>query len=190
MSRDMNYYRKKGSYQDRPSIKRIAPLYIALLIFIFTVSAWEISGLKIFNCAPALTFLSVCAIGFIFGEKSGAIFGIVGGVIIDALGFSGSAFSPVLFTLCAYLCGRMVGWFLSKNLPSFIIYGLIAAVINEIFTLMIIGVMSTEFEILYVIKEIIVPEFFSSVIFICPIYLILFGIYRLLCRKDKREFRF
>ena len=186
----MAYYKRKGSYSERPQVKKIVLYYIALLIFIFVFSAGEVSGLKIFNCAPALTFVFVCSIGFVFGEKSGAIFGIIGGIVIDALGFSGSALSPLLFTLCGYLCGALVGWFLSKNLPSFIIYSLIAGVIKEIFTLIVMGVMSNEFDIAYVLLKIILPEYFATLIFACPIYLVTYTVYRLLSLKDKKEFRY
>ena len=184
----MAYYRKKSS--DRLNIKKLVFYYIALLIFIFAASAVEISGLKIFNCAPALTFVSVCAIGFIFGERSGAIFGLIGGVLIDAIGFSGSALSPIVFTVCGYLCGSAVGWFLSKNLPSFMIYGLIACAIKEIFKFLIIEVMSTDIDLLHTFGKIIIPEYFATLIFLCPIYLVVFGIYRVFSLKDKKEFRF
>ena len=80
------------------------------------------------------TFVLVCAVGFVYGEKSGAIFGLVGGILIDALGFSGVMISTILYTVLGYLCGRIVGWFLSKNLPSFAVYALIAGIIKGIFT--------------------------------------------------------
>ena len=174
----------------RVNKKRFVLYFIFILLFLFATSLIQTSNLKIFGAAPALTFLLVCATGFVFGEKSGAIFGLIGGILIDLLGFSGVMISTVLFTVLGYLCGRIVGWFLSKNLPSFIVYALIAGALKGIFTLIIIGVISTSFDLFYILGKIIIPEYFATAIFICPIYLILTGIYRLFELKDKKEFRF
>ena len=186
----MARYASKTYSGKRVNKKRLIIYFIFLLMLVSTTSLIDSSGLKIFNAAPALTFIAVCAIGFIFGDKSGAIFGIVGGFLTDALGFSGVMISPIIFMFFGYLCGRLVGWFLSKNLPSFIVYGIIALLIKEIYTLLIIGVISTDFELFYILGNIILPEYLASLIFICPIYLAFAGIYRLFLGKDKKEFRF
>ena len=174
----------------RVNKKRLVLYFIFIFLVLLTTSLIQTSKFKIFGAVPALTFVLVCAVGFVFGEKSGAIFGLFGGVLIDALGFSGVMISTILFTVIGYLCGRIVGWFLSKNLPSFIVYALIAVVIKEIFTLLVVGVISTSFDVLYILGKIIIPEYFATAIFICPIYLVMAGIYRLFSLKDKKEFRF
>ncbi|MBR2334792.1 MAG: hypothetical protein IKA62_01035 [Clostridia bacterium] len=186
----MNVYMNKGRYGERINIKKLVLYYLPLIFLLFLGAVAETSGLKMFRASPALTFMFVCAIGFVFGERSGAIFGIIGGVFIDALGFSGFLISPVLYMLSGYLCGRLVGWFLSKNLPSFMVYGLIAGAVKGIFTLFVIGVVSTEFDLLHILSKITVPEYFATVLCIFPVYLISAGIYRIFRGKDKKEFRF
>lgn len=189
----MSYYGRKRVIQNdraRVSIKKIFIYYICLLVFLLFLSVLEVSKIKIFGSVPSLCFCAVCAIGFIFGERSGAIFGLIGGIIIDSLGFSGFSLSPILFTLCGYLCGRLVGWFLSMNLPSFAVYCAVAGVIKEIFSLIYLGLVSTEFRIPTIIKNIILPDYFAFAVCILPIYYATLGIFYLFRERDKKEIRF
>ncbi len=186
----MNVYVNKSRYSERINIKKLVLYYIPLVFLLFFGAVAESSGLEMFGASPALAFIFVCAIGFVFGERSGAIFGIIGGVLIDSLGFSGFMISPVLYMISGYLCGRLVGWFLSKNLPSFMVYGLIVGIVKGIFTLFVIGIISTEFDLFYILAKITVPEYFATMICVLPVYLISVGVYRVFRGKDKKEFRF
>lgn len=181
---------KNGYSGKRVNKKRLVLYFIFIFLVLSITSLIQTSRFEIFGVTPAITFVLVCAVGFVYGEKSGAIFGLVGGILIDALGFSGVMISTILYTVLGYLCGRIVGWFLSKNLPSFAVYALIAGIIKGIFTLLVVGVISTDFDLLYVLRKIVLPEYFATVIFICPIYFIMAVIYRLFSLKDKKEFRF
>ena len=189
----MSYYGKKtrkyGS-NTRVDIKRLAIYYVCLLVFVLLLSVIEVSRIKIFGASIALAFCASCAIGFIFGEKSGAIFGLICGLLIDALEISGFSINPVLFTLCGYLCGSLVGWILSINLPSFMVYAAVAGLVREIFTVIYFGFISTEFDITYILLNIVLPDFFAFALSVIPIYYATLGIYYLFRGKDKKEFRF
>ena len=189
----MSYYGKKMrryGNRDRVDIKRLVLYYVFLLIFVLLLSVIEVSRIKIFGASIALAFCASCAIGFIFGERSGAIFGLISGLLIDALGSTGFSLNPILFTLCGYLCGSLVGWFLSVNLPSFMLYAALAGVIREIFTVIYFGFISTEFKLLYILLNIVLPDFFAFVLSTIPIYYATLGIYYLFRGKDRKEFRF
>jgi rod shape-determining protein MreD len=121
----------------------------------------------------------ICAVGFIRGEKSGAILGLFGGILVDCLGGSGFSLSPVLYTLCGYLCGALVGWFLSTNLPSFIVFSAIAGALREIFTVIQYGLLSEDFSLWQVIKSPIIPEYFAYILCVVPAYLAVLGICKL-----------
>ena len=181
---------KNGYSGKRVNKKRVVLYFIFIFLVLSLTALIQTCNFEILGATPALIFVLVCAIGFIFGEKSGAIFGLIGGVLTDALGFSGVMIWTILFTVIGYLCGSAVGWFLSKNLPSFIVYVLIAEIIKAIYTLLVVGVISTSFDLFHIIGSIIIPEYLATAIFICPIYLVMAGIYRLFELKDKKEFRF
>ena len=171
---------------ERISLFKITAYSICLSILIFVSAILQTTCLSFFGKVPALTFALICAIGFVFGEKSGGISGILAGILTDILGSSGFSFSPIVFMLCGYSCGAFVGWFLSKNLPSFMIYALIAGVFKEIFTFVYFGLFSATFSLLNVFTSVVIPEFSAYLICVLPAYGAVFGIYRLFKGKDKK----
>ena len=189
----MSHYGRRirsDSARSRINAKRLLIYYACLLVFLLLISVIQVSRFKVFNSTPALAFCTVCAVGFIFGERSGAIFGLLGGYLVSALSISGFSFDIILFTVCGYLCGKCVGWFLSINLPSFALYAAVFGLLKEIFTFIHLGFISTEFDLLYILKDIILREYFAFALFIVPIYYAILGIYYLFRGRDKKEFRY
>ena len=78
---------------------------VCFSVLILILGFLQICGIRIAGQIPALVLAAVSAIGFISGEKFGAIFGIIGGVLIAYLGKSGITLDPVLYMLCGYFCG-------------------------------------------------------------------------------------
>lgn len=160
---------------------------LSFSILIFTSSVLQTTCLSVFGCVPAITLAIICAMGFICGEKVGAISGIFAGALIDILGGGEFSTSPILFMLCGYACGVFVGWFLSKNLPSFIFYAAFAGILREIFTIVYFILSTGSFSIFQLFGKIIIPEYFAYILCILPAYGAVFGIYRLFKGKDKKE---
>lgn len=159
----------------------------SVLIFLLTVL--QTTCLSLIGVTPALTFAVVCAIGFILGKKAGAVAGIYAGALMIILGGVGASLSPVLYAFCGYLCGAFVGWFLSKNLPSFIIYSAIAGVLLEISTVIYYGLFSESFSLWQLTFKLLIPEYFAFLLCVIPAYASVFGIYTLFKGKDKRKRR-
>ena len=101
----------------------------------------------------------------------------------------GFSFSPIIFMLCGYCCGAFVGWFLSKNLPSFVIFAALAGIFKEIFTFVYFGLFSTEFSLWKIFTSVVIPEYFAYLICVLPAYGAIFGVYRLIKGKDKKKSR-
>jgi rod shape-determining protein MreD len=148
-----------------------------------------VTCLSFFGSVPALTFALVCGVGFIFGEKAGAVCGVLSGILIDLMGSTGFSFSPIVFMLCGYCCGAFVGWFLSKNLPSFLIYAALAGVFKEIFTFVYFGLFSTDISLWKIFINVVIPEYFAYLICVLPAYGAVLGIYCLFKGKDKKRKR-
>ena len=160
---------------------------LSFSILIFASSLLQTTWLSVFGCVPALTLAIICAMGFICGEKVGALSGIFAGALIDILGGGEYSMSPLLFMLCGYMCGVFVGWFLSKNLPSFIFYAAFAGILREIFTIVYFILSTRSFSILPLFGRIVIPEYFAYILCIIPAYGAVFGIYRLFKGKDNKE---
>ena len=158
-------------------------------VVIFCLTVLQTTCLSLIGVTPALTFAVICAIGFIFGKKAGAVAGIYAGALMAIIGGIGASLSPILYTFCGYMCGALVGWFLSKNLPSFIIYSVIAGVLLEISTVIYYGLFSESFSLWQLIIKLLIPEYFAFLLCVIPAYALVFGIYTLFKVKDKRKRR-
>ncbi len=178
---------EKSGFSKNMSVKKIVVYSVFLTVLIIFTSFIQALGVTLFGAIPAVTLAAVCAIGFILGERFGAIFGIFSGIILDYVSSEGISFTPILYMLCGYLCGAAVGWFLSKNFPSFLVYGAIAGVIREIFTLTYIGLFSRNFAFSDIILKILIPEYFAYIVCIIPAYFAVLGIYLLFKGKDSRS---
>ena len=177
----------RSSHRERIKPWRIAAYSVSLAVLILGCAILQTSCLSFFGKTPALTFSIVCAIGFIMGDKAGAVWGILGGIATDIIGGAGFSFSPVVYMLCGYCCGAFVGWFLSKNLPSFIAYALISGVFKEIFTFVYFGLFSKEFSPVKILLDVVLPEYLAYILCILPAYFAVLAIFSLFKGKDKRE---
>ena len=159
-------------------------IFFALLLLASAI--FQCSDIEIFGVLPDIEFSIVCAIGFIAKEKYGGIFGLLGGVLIMALGSGGISLAPILFTLCGYLSGALPGVILRRNFLSYLVFSAIFGALHIFFTLIYYVLLSQSFEIWNVIGKKIIPEFFSCVICMIPAYFAVLGVYTLFKGKDKR----
>ena len=181
-------FENNGREKEMKLCQRIV-CYMFLGIIIFLSTILQVTCLEFFGKIPALTFALVCASGFIFGEKVGAVSGVLSGVLTDILGNTGFSFSPIVFMLCGYVCGAAVGWFLSKNLPSFLIYATLAGLFKEIFTFVYFGLFSASFSLWKIFTSVVIPEYFAYLVCVIPAYLAVLGIFSLFKGKDKKRNR-
>ena len=169
---------------------KIAPLSHALYILFFSVfmifaAVFQCADVSFFGAKPDFCFALVCAIGFILGERYGAIYGLSGGVLIWALGSGGVSLSPILFALCGYLCGALPRVMLRRNFLSYLVYTVMMGAIHLLFTLIYIVMLSESYDIWGAFAGQIIPEFISCVTFMTVAYGTVKLIYTLF--KGKKE---
>ena len=175
--------------EGRYITKRDIFTYICLVLLIFISAVLQTTCLSLFGARCAITLAIVCASGFIRGERAGALLGLFGGMLVDILGSSGFSLSPVLYLLCGYLCGALVGWFLSTNLPSFIVFAAIAGVLREIFTIIHYGLVSQDCNLWQIILYPVIPEYFAYLLCAIPAYGAVAGINKLFNKRNIRAKR-
>ena len=145
----------------------------------------QCSDIRIFDRISDFTFALVCAIGFVAKERYGAIFGLIGGVLIMALGGAGISLAPIYFTFCAYLSGALPNIILRRNFFSYLVFCAIMGGIHTLFSLIYYVMLSESSEIWSVIGKMIIPDFITTVICMIPAYFAVFGIYTLLKGKTQ-----
>ena len=158
--------RKKGA---------ISPIIHALYIVIFgaflvAMAVLQCADIEIAGIKPDFTFALICAIGFILGERYGAIFGITGGLLIWALGLGGVSLSPILYTLCGYMCGELPRVILRRNFLSYLVYTAMMGGIHLLFSFLYFIMLSSSYEIWQAFGKMILPEFILCVIFMIASY--------------------
>ena len=170
--------------RNRYITKRDIFTYASLAVLIFISAVLQTSCLTFFKMSAALTLATVCAVGFLGGDKVGAVTGICGGILVDILGGTGFSLNPILYMLCGYLCGAIVGWFLSENLPSFLVFSALAGVIREIFTVIHYGLVSPDFSLGKILIKPVLLEYLAYILCVVPAYLAVKGIYFLFRKRQ------
>lgn len=88
--------------------------------------------------APALGLLFSMAVGFLYSEREGAIAGLIGGWLSDAVSANASVRGmmvlPLLYFLCGYLSGIIGRRRLAHNLPSFMVFSVFGGGLKCLFT--------------------------------------------------------
>ena len=167
----------RNSHKSRINKRLIFECIIfSLLLVIATL--FQVSFFRVFGKVPAIVLCFVSAIGFLSGEKCGAVCGIVGGFFIDMLGSTGITFSPLLYMLAGYFCGYFLKFFFRKNFPSFIIYALAIGGIFELITLLYYAFETTSFNIVDIFSHTLIPEFFAYLVCVPMAYFITLGVSR------------
>ncbi len=187
----MSLNNKRIGRKKREESKRkpwqIAAYTISFALLLYVAAILETTCLSFFGNSPALTLAIVSAIGFIMGEKYGAVWGIIGGILTYISGGSGFSFSPIIYMVCGYFCGALVGWFLSKNFPSFLVYAAISGILRGTSTIMYSMLFSKSFSPIKILTGVVIPEYLAYILCILPAYFAVLAIFSLFKGKDKRE---
>lgn len=173
-----------GGVEKKNGIWSVIAYSVCFSLLIIVFGFLQTARIEIFGQVPSLALAAVVAIGFIAGEKYGAVFGIAAGVIVAYLGHSGITLDPVIYMLCGYFCGAMRGWFLSHNFISFLIYVAIVGAVKEIVFLIGYMVTASRINLWDVTVKTVIPDYFIFVLCTVPTYFIILGIYKLFKGKD------
>lgn len=171
---------KKNISHAKRFDKKVFAQCIVFSVLIIISTLFQISFFKVFGQTPAIVLCIVCAIGFLCGEKSGAICGVIGGFFIDMLGSVGIGFSPVLYMIAGYLCGYFSKVFLKRNFLSFIIYSLCVGGIQSCVTLARFAFGAKSFNIIDIFIKTLMPEFFAFIFCVPIVYFTCLGIAKII----------
>ena len=173
--------------KGRAKIWKVAVYSVIFLVFIFILAIFQTSPLKFFGQSPDMLLALVCAIGFVFGRGYGAIFGLIAGITASLLGATGFSLTPILYVICGFLCGELISRFLSPNLVSFMVFGIVAGILREIFTLIHFGLISENISLWQLINNVIIGEYLAYLVCLIPAYFTIFTVHLLFKGKDDKS---
>jgi rod shape-determining protein MreD len=164
---------KRYSFFSSQVIGRI--LLFAIPVFLSGVmqsSFFAASGF--FKATPDLLLISVIGIAIFDGERSGAIAGIGAGVLAEAF-VSGAymMFFPLFYMLCGYFFGVVSRVFLNRNFVSWLLYMFIGAGLRGLLSVIHSMFLETDINLFLIFTEIVIPEYFLTLICSVPMYFLL-----------------
>lgn len=130
------------------------------------------SYLRFFGAVPDLVLPAVVAVAVYDKERTGIIAGIVGGVIIDALGGVGLSISPLVYMLCGTLVALLTYSVLRRDFASFLTGTAISLVITGIFSLLsaYVALGASRFAASHIWSELLIPQYFASLLAGIPVW--------------------
>lgn len=155
-------------------------LFFLLLFLVSSAQVSFFSAAAFFSATPDILLAAVVGLAVADGERTGAVSGIVAGVLAEALGGTGIMLMPVFYMLVGYIFGVVTRFFLNRNFASWIVYMLLASGARGVWSLLHLAATEARFDLPTVFSRIIIPEFFMTLIFSIPIYF--------LCRLCARPF--
>ncbi len=189
METDMEFKEQKHhAIFSSHTIGRI--LIFSLLVFLSgSLQSSFFAAVSFIPATPDLVLIAVIGLAVYDGERSGAVSGICGGVLVEA--FGGGAhmlFMPLFYMLCGYFFGVVSRVFLNRNFISWLLYILIGAALRSALSL-VHGIFSeTDVNIIYLIfTEIIIPEYFVTLVCSIPMYFIVRAAVRPFHKKIEME---
>lgn len=158
-------------------------LYSFILITLVIVQSTFFAKLEIFGARPQLVLLFVCTLSFFEGAKSGAVYGFIGGYVLDLICGGGLFFSGVIYMLICYLAAYAVELYFSDEYLPFLAISFAFLIAKHILDVFAIIANYKEINIFKTIFYIFLPETLYTLLLSAFIF---FPI-RLLCAKLNKD---
>ncbi len=123
------------------------------------------SRFPLFGATPDLMLAAVLAIAMFEGERAGCVAGIFAGFFIEAIGGVGLSVLPVFYLIAGAVSALLCIRAFSRGPITFAVFSLFAYALRALVTLIYISFIWGDYSILDAILHVLVPEYFSSLIF-------------------------
>ena len=141
---------------------------ILFSVLIFLSACLQSSFFSVFRELPALpdlVLLSVIGIAVYDGERSGAVSGVFGGVVLEAFGAGGDIMMlPLFYMLCGFFFGIAAHLLFNKNFISWLLYCVIGVVFRSMLSVVHEVLIESDVNILLIFTEIVIPEYFITLL--------------------------
>lgn len=168
----------------RSAILRRILIYTPIFFLFGIAQCSFFTELSFISAVPNIVMGTVAAIAFLDSQRSAVICALASGFMIDALGSSGISLSPIAFLAVVLVSSEIA----KKILPTFISWLIIilpSAIINSIFTVIRILLITKDLQIVSIFRVILLPELILTIIFSLPIFFIIKICIRFADKKSK-----
>ncbi len=149
--------------------------YTLAFLLVFIVETVVLRRLPVFGAVPVLAPLCVVAVAVFESPLAGTVFGLMVGILCQAAYYRVFGSAVILCTAVGFFSGLVTQYALNRSLAGSLICSAGALVLLD-------GVRGAFFlgrgEGLLPILRVAAPEFFYSMLFVAPIYLLFRQVYR------------
>lgn len=177
----MSKYVMGHASRARSAMIRYTLLIGLLLITVASMQVSLLSRFRIFSSSADLMLCTVVCLAFLGGRHTGAIAGIAGGFLIEAMGSSGLMLLPLFYLFLGYVVGHY-SRAMEKRYTAYLMYLGIALVYRAAITVFYTCITYQNVNLPDILLRILLPEMLLSAIAGCAIY---FPILLLLRRLNK-----
>ena len=143
---------------------------IAFIIFAFALQICIFPFIPFLYASPNLLIILTFTYGFSLGVEEGMLYGVLCGVLMD-LYFAGPFGSfTLLFIWIGYINGKLSAFFYEEYIVLPVIVCMISEVMYNVFIYIFRFLIRDKFEVLYYLKNIVIPEVIITLIFTLLLY--------------------
>lgn len=159
-------FNERGQHPFLSSYTAGKIILFSLLVFISAcLQSSFFSAAVFFSAVPDLVLISVIGIAVYDGERSGAVAGVFGGVVLEAFGAGGDIMMlPLFYMLCGFFFGIAAHLLFNKNFISWMLYCIIGAAFRSVLSIVHAVLVESDVNILLIFTEIVIPEYFITLL--------------------------
>lgn len=136
-----------------------------LLVFFALLQTTLFTRFRPFGAVPDLILPLVVAVGMVFREKWGAVFGIVAAFVIESLGGSTFTILPILYMLTGYTVGICATYYFRDSAAVRVLYTIVTSLFHMIFTLIALAATVENMNLITFFSTVLIPELLANLVF-------------------------
>ena len=121
-------------------------------------------SVSLFGAIPDLVLIFVCGVSFYLGTVDGALAGLVGGILLDALGSVGFMISPIFYTAVGLFMGILSTNAFANKFIHWAIYSVVFCVLKAFYSMFVILLASGDVSFGGALASAVLPEFFGTLL--------------------------
>ncbi len=156
--------------QSRSEVLRYSILLAVTLILVATLQVSLFSRFRLLGAVPDLMICTVLCFAYFDGLHTGAIAGIAGGFLIEAIGSTGVILLPLFYLLLGYLTGHYARTVVPRSYLPYLVYLGLTLILRMGLTLFYACISYRSIDLPLLLIRTLLPELLVTAIAGCVIY--------------------
>ena len=163
-------------------------LVMSVILFLnFTLQTTLFQSIGIMEIKPNTALIIVVSYAILREDVEGCIIGFFAGLLQDIFFMDFIGLQALLFAVTGYLCGKPFRDFFRENYWMPLGLTVVAVFSYEFAFYVLRFLLFRQFDVLFYIRRIILPETFYTAVLVIPIYKLLYGVNKKLEEREKRK---